>query len=564
MLRFICLNIITIILLFLLCATCYAADINIRIDQKSINDNITISVTNQSKHALQLAKIRLKLNQQIYWIAKPQQIQPQQTKNFVFKVKYPQIPGSYAQIVSVFYYNEGFLFSLSDVGYFNYQSPQQLIESAQLSNSNIDQHAVLTLSTKQPDLWTLITPDEVTSKKSSYEQSIQLLLTGKHSGFTSNYPIFAVKEVIINNLHYAKVLRSQVKIIHQNNSYQRGRTSNLILSVVCVFSLGVFLFLAITRVTNKEIHLILLLFTSRLFFLAIAYILLKNANHWFSFSTLLTEHFSGKNYRYFFLYFIDIYFWSFVLLYLPYLKYFELAFNSQNKTYVQALIQNDKYIAVLSWLFNFLIKRSSIGNVIHQWNLLQNFNWTFQQINAFILALLILTDTSIFLVGYMFENSQLGSKVRSVEPTILGWLVCLWCYPPFNTFSFTPFDINLINIHYPIAAWAEPIVLVLITLLWGIFTWASLNLGFKASNLTNRGIVNTGAYRYCRHPAYTAKILVWLIEAIFLGKYFIGLFIAFLIIYFLRAITEERHLSKDPDYQEYKKQVPYRFIPGLI
>jgi len=101
-------------------------------------------------------------------------------------------------------------------------------------------------------------------------------------------------------------------------------------------------------------------------------------------------------------------------------------------------------------------------------------------------------------------------------------------------------------------------------MLWAIFTWASVNLGFKASNLTNRGIVNHGAYRYCRHPAYTAKILVWMVEAIFLGKFFIGLFIAFLVIYLLRAITEERHLSNDPDYLKYKKQVPYRFIPGLI
>jgi protein-S-isoprenylcysteine O-methyltransferase Ste14 len=333
--------------------------------------------------------------------------------------------------------------------------------------------------------------------------------------------------------------------------------------------------------------------------LTIAYILLKNVNSWLGFSTLLSEHFSGKNYQYFFLYFIDVYFWSFVLLYLPYLKYFELDFNNQNKIDIQSIIQSDKYIAVLSWLFNFIINKPSeyykatkqqlqsplktgwlllavkffflpllaswvIGNVIHQWNLLQNFDWTFRQINTFILALLILTDTSIFLVGYMFENSQLGSKVRSVEPTILGWLVCLWCYPPFNLFSFAPFDINLINIHYPIATWAEPIVLILITLLWAIFTWASVNLGFKASNLTNRGIVKSGVYAYCRHPAYTAKIAVWLVEAIFLGKYFIGLFIAFFIIYLLRAITEERHLSIDPDYLEYKEQVPYRFIPGFI
>ena len=52
-----------------------------------------------------------------------------------------------------------------------------------------------------------------------------------------------------------------------------------------------------------------------------------------------------------------------------------------------------------------------------------------------------------------------------------------------------------------------------------------------------------------------------------------GLLIAFLQIvglvmmtwvYYLRAITEERHLGVDPEYVAYCKQVPYRFIPGVI
>ncbi len=35
-------------------------------------------------------------------------------------------------------------------------------------------------------------------------------------------------------------------------------------------------------------------------------------------------------------------------------------------------------------------------------------------------------------------------------------------------------------------------------------------------------------------------------------------------IYYARAITEERHLSRDPEYQLYMKKVPYRFIPGVL
>jgi protein-S-isoprenylcysteine O-methyltransferase Ste14 len=31
-----------------------------------------------------------------------------------------------------------------------------------------------------------------------------------------------------------------------------------------------------------------------------------------------------------------------------------------------------------------------------------------------------------------------------------------------------------------------------------------------------------------------------------------------------RAITEERHLSRDPEYRNYMQKVPYRFIPELL
>ena len=180
------------------------------------------------------------------------------------------------------------------------------------------------------------------------------------------------------------------------------------------------------------------------------------------------------------------------------------------------------------------------------------------------MALFILLDTSVFILGYAFESHKIKSTLRSVDSTLLGWLVCLVCYPPFNQFFFIPFDVALFPIHISSPQWVQNIGLIVITVCWGIFAWASIALGFKASNLTNRGIVNHGPYKYCRHPAYTIKIVAWTIQALFFGEYFIGILIAFIIIYFLRAWTEERHLSHDPDYQRYKKQVPYLFIPKVI
>jgi len=35
------------------------------------------------------------------------------------------------------------------------------------------------------------------------------------------------------------------------------------------------------------------------------------------------------------------------------------------------------------------------------------------------------------------------------------------------------------------------------------------------------------------------------------------------LIYYLRAITEERHLRADAEYQQYMRKVSWKFIPGI-
>jgi len=120
-----------------------------------------------------------------------------------------------------------------------------------------------------------------------------------------------------------------------------------------------------------------------------------------------------------------------------------------------------------------------------------------------------------------------------------------------------------VPIHLDTPPALQMVITAAITALWGMFTLASVNLGFKASNLTNRGIVVHGLYRYVRHPAYSIKVLIWIIQGVFLGYYTSGILLAFTAVYVLRALTEERHLSQDPDYIAYQQQVPWRFIPKV-
>lgn len=178
-----------------------------------------------------------------------------------------------------------------------------------------------------------------------------------------------------------------------------------------------------------------------------------------------------------------------------------------------------------------------------------------------------LIDTALFTFGYLFESRRLGNKIRSVEPTWSGWIVALICYPPMNQVlsEVAPQYTNMY-------AWFDApvptfVLRLFIVLFIGVYAWASVSLGTRCSNLTNRGIVTGGAYRFVRHPAYVSKVTAWWITLIPIlagNPMAISGMLVWTVVYYLRAITEERHLLTDPEYADYCTKVKYRFIPGII
>lgn len=190
---------------------------------------------------------------------------------------------------------------------------------------------------------------------------------------------------------------------------------------------------------------------------------------------------------------------------------------------------------------------------------------------------ILFVDTLLFTLGYIVETPALKNRIKSVEPTFFGWAICLACYPPFNDFTtrFLPWQSSDFP-HFE-TNWVHFAANLTLLVSFVVYSWASVALGFKASNLTNRGIVGHGPYRYVRHPAYATKNFAWWIGAMpglyllldsgnFEGAaYALCALIGWTTIYALRAITEERHLLlANNGYAEYMARVRWRFIPRVI
>lgn len=193
------------------------------------------------------------------------------------------------------------------------------------------------------------------------------------------------------------------------------------------------------------------------------------------------------------------------------------------------------------------------------------------------LTLIFSVDVGLAWAGYVFSTRWIKNTMFSVEPTAAGWAVALLCYPPINrVFGFyfsTPGDhafLTVVNGPFLVFFAAASITSFV------VYTSATVVFGLRFSNLTHRGIITTGPYAYVRHPAYASKNFSWwcvmlpvaLIQAKTNGVtatilHVVGL-IALSSMYMARALTEERHLKRDPEYQAYMKKVPYRFIPGII
>lgn len=184
--------------------------------------------------------------------------------------------------------------------------------------------------------------------------------------------------------------------------------------------------------------------------------------------------------------------------------------------------------------------------------------------NWLIIAM-FLVDVQFATVGYVLTFKPLDSHIRTANPFMAGWAAALICYPPFILMG----DNGPLNYHVATADWAYwfegHTTLIAIWGVWlvfltGVYAWATVAFGIRFSNLTHRGILTHGPYRWTKHPAYLSKNAFWWFSTLpFLvtsGSWQDGLRNTVLLaavsgVYYWRARTEERHLMADPDYAAY-------------
>ena len=200
----------------------------------------------------------------------------------------------------------------------------------------------------------------------------------------------------------------------------------------------------------------------------------------------------------------------------------------------------------------------------------------FQQIYDFLYPFLFLIDVNFATLGYLMSLRLADTHLRSAESTLLGWVVALACYEPFWSLVSHQYLAYETSYRWGAWLWGTPLLYELwgsaILLLLAVYVWATIMFGIRFSNLTHRGIITNGPYRWTKHPAYLAKNLSWwMISIPWLAQgghaealHHCLLLLLLNLVYYFRAKTEERHLAKDPTYIIYIRWIECHGIFSVI
>ena len=207
---------------------------------------------------------------------------------------------------------------------------------------------------------------------------------------------------------------------------------------------------------------------------------------------------------------------------------------------------------------------------LDDWYFVTNFNFvsgmSFKELYPFLYRYLYFIDLIFVVIGYVFTARLFNAHIRWSERRWGGWVVCLICYMPFwqvigrsyfNYGSDMTWSVWLSDQSTIYTLWGG-----LILLLSALYVLSEAHFGLRFSNLTYRGLISHGLFRFTKHPAYISKnISWWVIDIPFIaadwtqGARNCLALLGINIVYILRARYEEKCLSEAPEYREYQEYI---------
>ena len=100
---------------------------------------------------------------------------------------------------------------------------------------------------------------------------------------------------------------------------------------------------------------------------------------------------------------------------------------------------------------------------------------------------------------------------------------------------------------------------------WALITNSYFSGTVRIQNDRGQKVINSGPYRWMRHPGYTGALLTYIATPFFLDSVWAFLPAAYLlVILVVRTSLEDRTLQEKLEgYREYTREVRFRLLPGI-
>lgn len=168
-------------------------------------------------------------------------------------------------------------------------------------------------------------------------------------------------------------------------------------------------------------------------------------------------------------------------------------------------------------------------------------------------------------VGYQFYNEKAG-KVKKRE-IIAEYILLSYTVALFLLFFFYYLSIGYHILVIPVLFYLGVIIttIALIISLWAIKQWGKF-FSYDIAVFEEQGVIETGPYKYIRHPLYSSTIWFFVGLSLILETPLSLISPIFLFIVLDRLARKEEKFMKEnvKGYEKYMEKIKYRYIPYLI